>query len=218
VARVNAVAERVAQVRRRITDAGGDPARVTIVAVTKGFGAEAVDAAAGAGLVDVGENYAQELLAKAGQVESNVRWHFLGAVQRNKVPRLAPHVAVWQGVDRLEAGEEIARRSPGATVLVQVNIDGAPQRNGCPAGDVHSLVRDLQRLDLDVAGLMAVATAGDEELATRQFAAMAAMREELGLRELSIGMTDDLEVAIRAGSTMVRIGRALFGERPNRPL
>lgn len=218
MARVTAVAERVAQVRRRISDAGGDPARVTIVAVTKGFGADAVDAAAEAGLVDVGENYAQELLAKAGEVESTVRWHFLGAVQRNKVSRLAPHVAVWQGVDRIEAGQEIARRSPGATVLVQVNIDGAPERNGCAVGEVQSLVRDLQRLDLDVAGLMAVATAGDEERAARQFAAMAAMREELGLRELSIGMTDDLEVAIRAGSTMVRIGRALFGERPNRPL
>ena len=218
MARVTAVAERVAQVRRRISDAGGDPARVTIVAVTKGFGADAVDAAAEAGLVDVGENYAQELLAKAGEVESTVRWHFLGAVQRNKVSRLAPHVAVWQGVDRIEAGQEIARRSPGATVLVQVNIDGAPERNGCAVGAVQSLVRDLQRLDLDVAGLMAVATAGDEERAARQFAAMAAMREELGLRELSIGMTDDLEVAIRAGSTMVRIGRALFGERPNRPL
>lgn len=215
---MTAVAERVAQVRRRISDAGGDPARVTIVAVTKGFGADAVDAAAEAGLVDVGENYAQELLAKAGEVESTVRWHFLGAVQRNKVSRLAPHVAVWQGVDRIEAGQEIARRSPGATVLVQVNIDGAPERNGCAVGEVQSLVRDLQRLDLDVAGLMAVATAGDEERAARQFAAMAAMREELGLRELSIGMTDDLEVAIRAGSTMVRIGRALFGERPNRPL
>lgn len=215
---MTAVAERVEQVRRRIADAGGDPERVTIVAVTKGFGADAVSAAAGAGLFDVGENYAQELLSKAAEVEAPVRWHFLGAVQRNKVSRLAPHVAVWQGVDRIEAGEEIAKRSPGATVLVQVNIDGAPQRNGCAVADVHGLVRDLQRLDLDVAGLMAVATAGDEGLAARQFAAMAAMREELGLRELSIGMTDDLELAIRAGSTMVRIGRALFGERPNRPL
>ena len=215
---MTAVAERVEHVRRRIADAGGDPARVTIVAVTKGFDAAAVEAAVDAGLLDVGENYAQELLAKATAVDAPVRWHFLGAVQRNKVPRLAAHVAVWQGVDRIEAGEEIAKRSPGATVLVQVNIDGAPQRNGCAAGEVHGLVRGLQRLDLDVAGLMAVATAGDDDLATRQFAAMAEMREELGLRELSIGMTDDLELAIRAGSTMVRIGRALFGERPNRPL
>ena len=215
---MTAVAERVEHVRRRIADAGGDPARVTIVAVTKGFDAAAVEAAVDAGLLDVGENYAQELLAKATAVDAPVRWHFLGAVQRNKVPRLAAHVAVWQGVDRIEAGEEIAKRSPGATVLVQVNIDGAPQRNGCAAGEVHGLVRGLQRLDLDVAGLMAVATAGDDDLAARQFAAMADMREELGLRELSIGMTDDLELAIRAGSTMVRIGRALFGERPNRPL
>lgn len=215
---MTAVVERVEHVRRRIADAGGDPARVTIVAVTKGFDAAAVEAAVDAGLFDVGENYAQELLAKATAIEAPLRWHFLGAVQRNKVSRLAPHVAVWQGVDRREAGEEIAKRSPGATVLVQVNIDGAPQRNGCAAADVQGLVRDLQRLDLDVAGLMAVATAGDDDLAARQFAAMAEMREELGLRELSIGMTDDLELAIRAGSTMVRIGRALFGERPNRPL
>ena len=212
------VADRVEHVRRRIASAGGDPSRVTIVAVTKGFDAAAVHAAVDAGLVDIGENYGQELLAKAAAITDEVRWHFLGAVQRNKVAHLAPHVAVWQGVDRIEAGREIAKRAPGATVLVQVNIDGGAQRNGCAVADVAGLVRDLEGLDLDVAGLMAVATAGDPDIAARQFAAMAALKEELGLRELSIGMTDDLEAAIRAGSTMVRIGRALFGERPNRPL
>lgn len=212
------ISDRVADVRRRIRDAGGDPARVTIVAVTKGFGTDAVEAATSAGLHDIGENYAQELVAKAEATAADVRWHFLGAVQRNKVARLARHVATWQGVDRLEAGEEIAKRAPGARVLVQVNVDGDPRRNGCAVDDVPALVARLRELDLDVAGLMGVATAGGGEVAARQFAGLAALREELGLRELSIGMTDDLAAAVRAGSTMVRIGRALFGERPNRPL
>jgi len=209
--------DRVAAVRRRIADAGGDPDRVTIVAVTKGLGSDAVEAAQRAGLRDVGENYAQELVAKATAV-AGIRWHFLGAVQSNKVARLAPHVAVWQGVDRVSAGEAIAKRSPGATVFVQVNVDGDPRRNGCRPDDVPGLVSGLRDLGLDVAGLMAVASLGDQAVAAHQFAGLAATREELGLRELSIGMTDDLAAAVRAGSTMVRIGRALFGDRPNRPV
>ncbi len=106
---------------------------VKVVAVTKGFGPEAVVAATGAGLWDIGENYAQELLAKASQAPEGVRWHFLGPVQRNKVAGLAPHVALWQGLDRPAAGEAIARRSPGARVLVQVNVSGEASEGGMPA-------------------------------------------------------------------------------------
>lgn len=210
------VAERVAEVRRRIAAAGGDPERVTIVAVTKGFDATSVREALAAGLADVGENYAQELVAKAGDVhDPQVRWHFLGAVQRNKVAALAPYVALWQGVDRVTAGEEIARRAPGGRVLVQVDVDGGPGRNGCAPGDVDQLVTALRRLDLTVEGLMAVASP-DIAVARRQFAEVARLRADLGLRELSMGMSGDLEAAVEAGSTMVRIGRALFGARPER--
>ncbi|HEX4978605.1 MAG TPA: YggS family pyridoxal phosphate-dependent enzyme [Acidimicrobiales bacterium] len=214
---MSVVTERVAAARRRIADAGGDPARVTIVAVTKGFSSDAVAAAVGAGLVDIGENYADELLTKAAVADPAVRWHYLGAVQRNKVARLAAHGPVWQGVDRVAAGTEIAKRSPGATVLVQVNVDGSPRRNGCRPQDVPEVVDGLRALDLDVAGLMAVASVAAESVVEQQFGEVAALRARLGLRELSIGMSDDMEAAVRAGSTMVRLGRALFGERQVSP-
>src|SRR4051812_24156813 len=119
------VVSNLEQARARIRAAGGDDVR--IVAVTKGFGADAVDAARQAGLTEVGENYADELTAKW---EPGLRWHFLGTIQRNKVRSLAGKVDVWQGVDREAAGREIAKRAPGAAVLVQVNLAGDPRRNG----------------------------------------------------------------------------------------
>jgi PLP dependent protein len=205
------VATRLAAVRLRIAQAGGDPERVRIVAVTKGFGADAVNAALGVGLTDVGENYAAELLRKSPG-PSGTRWHFLGAVQRNKVRDLAPLVALWQGVARHAEGERIAQFAPGASVLVQVECTGSPGRNGCAPSDVTGLVQSLSKLDLRVEGLMTVAPQG-EEAARSAFVLVAQLADALGLPVRSMGMSDDLEAAVTAGSTMVRIGRALFGER-----
>ena len=206
------VAGRVAAVRDRIAAAGRGPDEITLVAVTKGFGPEAVKAAAAAGIADAGESYAQELAAKAEAVDA--RWHFLGHVQRNKVRSIAPVVHLWQGVDRLAAAEEIARRAPGAGVLVQVRIAGGGERNGCEPHEVPALVERLVGLGLDVRGLMAVGPAGPPELARPGFAKVNALADRLGLVERSMGMTDDLEVAVEEGSTMVRVGRGLFGARP----
>lgn len=216
------VAAGVARVRRRISDAGGDPARIRVVAVTKGFGHEAVLAALAAGVVDVGENYAQELLAKdaavrdASEVDPGIRWHFLGAVQRNKVAALAPVVACWQTVARVVEGDAIARRHGGAAVLVEVDTTGAAGRNGCHPADVPDLVSALRAFDLDVRGLMTVAPPGPEDVRRRAFKEVAALADDLGLVERSMGMSDDLEIAVAEGSTMVRVGRALFGDRPPR--
>jgi uncharacterized pyridoxal phosphate-containing UPF0001 family protein len=124
---VTPVAERLGEVRERIDRAGGDPERVTIIAVTKGFGPEAVQAARAAGLEDIGENRAQELATK--WVEGP-RWHFLGGVQRNKVRSLAGRVDVWQSVDRAEEGAAIATHAPGASVFVQVNVWGEGMMSG----------------------------------------------------------------------------------------
>jgi hypothetical protein len=206
-------------VRRRIEQAGGDPSAVRVVAVSKGFGPEAVRAARAAGLLDIGENYANELVTKAAELESDpaaskpVRWHFLGAIQRNKVARLAPVVHVWQSVSRIEEGERIARFAPGARVLVEVDTTGLRGRNGCPPAGVPALVAALREDGLDVRGLMTVAAPGPEA-ASSAFGAVRTLADELGLEERSMGMTDDLEAAVRAGTTMVRIGRALFGDRP----
>jgi hypothetical protein len=209
----------VRAVRERIAQAGGDPERVRVVAVTKGFGVEAVRAAVGGGLADVGENYAAELVAKAGSLGGDgpavagVRWHFLGAVQRNKVAALAPLVSLWQSVAREAEGARIARFRPGAPVLVQVDATGLPGRNGCPPSGVADLVGRLRDHGLEVRGLMTVAAPGPET-AVAAFGAVARLADELGLEERSMGMSDDLEAAVAAGTTMVRIGRALFGERP----
>jgi hypothetical protein len=188
---------------------------VTVLAVTKGFGPEAIAAARTVGLSEVGENYAAELLAKAPG-PPGTRWHFLGSIQRNKVPALAPLVHLWQGVARAVEGERIAGCAPGAAVLVQVDCTGRAGRNGCGPEAVPGLVRDLGGLGLEVRGLMTVAPQGDPAAVAAAFGLVANLADTLGLPERSMGMTDDLEAAVAAGSTMVRVGRGLFGDRPPR--
>ncbi len=215
------VAARLAGIRARIAETGRDPASVTVVAVTKGLGAGAIVAARRAGLLDVGENYAQEMLAKAAEVMTaapptaaglpQVRWHFLGAIQRRKVRQLAPLVGVWESVARVEEGEEITRRAPGATVYVEVNVTGAEGRQGCGWDDAPALVARLRDLDLDVRGVMGVGAVGDPRPGFRRLAALAA---GMALPEVSMGMTDDYAVAVEEGATAIRIGRGLFGSRP----
>lgn len=213
------VAGRLDDVRRRIADSGGSPDGLVIVAVTKGFGPEAVEAALRAGVGDIGESYAQELEAKARALGPSIpiRWHFLGRVQRNKVRRIAADVRLWQAVDRVAAAEEIARRAAGARVLVEVKVSGEAAKHGCDFDGAPALVDDLFGLGLDVRGLMAVGPAGPPELARPGFRRLTELADRLGLPERSMGMTDDLEVAVQEGSTMVRLGRALFGPRPGRP-
>ena len=207
------IAERVAEVRDRIAAAaaraGRDPASVTLVAATKTVDVARVQQVVDAGVVDVGENRAQELLAKTDVL--GARWHFLGQLQRNKVRQLAPWVACWQSVDRLELGTEIARRASGARVLVEVNLAGEPQKGGCAPAELATLVDALRTDGLDVAGLMTVPPHGDDP--RPWFARLREQAEALGLPELSMGMTDDFEVGVEEGATMVRVGRALFGPR-----
>ena len=195
---MDSVAERVAQVRRRV---GSD---IVIVAVTKGFGPDAVEQALSAGVDDIGENYAQELLAKADDTRTDgARWHFLGRVQRNKVKALGPRVHMWQGIDRpLDLPAD-------APKLVQVNLSGLPQRNGCGWDDAAELASSTP----GVVGLMGVAGPGDPRL---QFRRLAALARELDLPTVSMGMSGDYEAAVEEGSTMVRLGTALFGPRTGR--
>jgi uncharacterized pyridoxal phosphate-containing UPF0001 family protein len=215
-------AGRLDQVLHRIEAVTVDPSSVRIVAVTKGFPAEAVTAALAAGLADIGENYADELVGKAREVGAGAVWHYLGAVQRNKVARLAPLVTWWQAVSRVEEGAAIARRAPGATVLVQVDVAGIAGRGGCAPDRVGDLVGALREEDLDVAGLMAVGPPGPPEESRSGFTLVSRLADGLSLPVRSMGMSDDLEVAVSEGSTMVRLGRALFGPRapkgePNPP-
>ena len=215
----DAVRRRLEVIRELISRAGGDVDSVTIVAVTKTFGLDAVIAAYRAGIVDIGENYADELTDKAAAFnlvlpDHAIRWHFLGEIQRNKINRLRGSVGLYEGLDRFEEGEAIASRVPGAAVLVEVNSAKTPGRAGVAAEAVPELVRRLESLDLSVEGLMTVAPPGGGESAVGAFRSVTTLKAELGLRVASMGMSDDLELAVAEGSTMIRVGRALFGPRP----
>jgi pyridoxal phosphate enzyme (YggS family) len=211
---VSLVGDRLVELRRRMAQAGGDG--VTVVAVTKGFGPEVVEAAVAVGLDDIGENYAQELLAKlAGLGEVRPRVHFIGRLQSNKVRSLAGVVDLWQSIDRASLVEPLAKLTPPANVLVQVNVSDEPGKGGCAPGDVAALVARLREREVVVEGLMAVGRTGPPESARPGFRLLRALVDDLGLTTCSMGMTDDLEVAVQEGSTMVRVGSALFGPRPS---
>ena len=197
--------------------------RTALLPVTKAFGAEAVRAVLAAGMTDVGENYAQELIGKNSELDNDlgsegglspIRWHMIGGVQRNKVQRLAGIVGLWQTVDRPELVDEMVRRAPGARILIQVDPAGTPGKGGCPPGDVEGLVTRAVDGGLEVTGLMTVGVTGDRDATGAVFRTVSRLADDLELAERSMGMTDDIELAVEHGSTMVRVGRALFGERP----
>lgn len=207
------VALKVDEVRSRIHAAVGGRRPVRLVAVTKGFGPEVVQAVLAAGVTDIGESYAQELVAKAAAVPG-ARWHFVGRLQSNKVRRMASLVELWQSIDRPELAAELGRRAPGARALVQVDVCGGRGRGGCDPRDTPELVDQLRQAGVDVTGLMAVGAVGPPEQARPGFRLLSELADQLHLPERSMGMSSDLEVALEEGSTMVRVGRALFGPRP----
>lgn len=207
----DSVTRNLEDVRRRLVLAGGGDVR--IVAVTKTFAADAISAVTAAGITDIGENYSQECVAKLTQLQELPTVHFIGHLQRNKVRKLAPFVDVWQSVDRVEIGAEIAKRSPGAKVMVQVDISGEESKSGCDPSAVDALVADLGGLGLKVVGLMGIGPLADPEMSRPGFRLLRSMVDRLGLPECSMGMSADLEVAVQEGSTMVRVGRGLFGDR-----
>ena len=207
------VAERLAAVQARIAAAGGTD--VTVLPVTKTFPVEACWAAYRAGCTAVGENYAQEVVAKFGHQAPPFGVHFIGQLQTNKVRMLAPLITTYETVDRPSLVRELAKRVPGASVLVQADTTGEPGKGGCPIVDVPALVEAALAAGLSVQGLMTVGpTEGGPSAARPGFRAVRALVERLGLTVCSMGMTDDLEVAVEEGATQVRIGSALFGRRP----
>lgn len=211
------VSEAVASLRKRIANAGGID--VALVGVTKTFGSEAWRYAKDAGCDAVGENYAQEVVAKAAEVALADRLpvHFIGQLQSNKIKQLAGFVDIWQSVDRLSLLTEIAKRSPhSAQVLLQVNLTGEEGKGGCLPAEVGELSRAAQDLGIDVLGLMTVGPTHEDPTVTRTtFRTLRTLVNEHGLRHCSMGMTGDLEIAVEEGSTMVRVGSALFGNRPS---
>jgi uncharacterized pyridoxal phosphate-containing UPF0001 family protein len=140
--------------------------------------------------------------------------HFIGRLQTNKVRLVAPLVDVYETVDRASLATELAKRVPGATVLVQVRTDDDPDKGGCSLADAPGLVETCRSLGLSVDGLMTIGpTDGGPEAARSGFRDVRALLDRLGLRVCSMGMSDDLEIAVQEGSTQVRVGSALFGPR-----
>lgn len=204
------IAANLAAIRSRIERAGGDPDAIQVVAATKNRSAEECRAAVAAGLTVLGENRVQEALSKMDEVPG-AAWHLIGHLQTNKV-RHAGRFALIQSLDSVRLAEALAARG-GAAVLLEVNVGREPQKSGVAPEAAISAAGEVAGL-LDLRGLMGMAPLdGDADAA---FAELRRLWEEarhrlgLPLPVLSMGMTEDLEAAVRAGTTMVRIGRALF--------
>jgi pyridoxal phosphate enzyme (YggS family) len=220
------VAERVAEVRGRIDDAvvrGGHGQRVTLVAVTKTHGPEAVEAAWRAGVADVGENKVQEALTKMAAVQVPVRWHLIGHLQRNKVKQIDGFALV-HSVDSARLADAVhahgVRRGRAVDALLQVNVSGEASKGGYAADEMRAEAERLAALPgLRVCGVMTMAPFGAAEAVLRATFGGARAACEV-LREaghpahaLSMGMTEDFEIAVEEGATHVRLGTYLFGAR-----
>ena len=210
------VAENLESVRERIVRAGGNPDEITIVAVTKGFDFSVCNLAVQAGLRNLGENRVQEALTKMNHVQG-ADWHLIGHLQTNKVRLAAGHFALIQSVDSRHLVEALARVDPRQRVLVEVNVAREPQKSGVDPEAAAELIDQAARA-LELQGLMAMGPSrGDPKPAFRELKELRdAAQERLGisLPILSIGMSGDFEAAVRAGSSMLRLGQVLFGPRP----
>lgn len=220
--------ERLRHVRAEIArrqQAGGWPHPVTVLAVTKGFGADAVKAALDAGLKDVGENRVQEAIEKMEHPETRgAVWHLIGHLQRNKAKLVPGKFASVQSVDSAELAEELDRRAAAVgvrlTVLMQVNVAGEAQKSGCDPAEVPALARRIAKLEgLALEGMMTIAPLTDDEaIQRRTFRGLRELRDRLKedgiwLQTLSMGMSGDFATAVEEGATVIRLGTALFGAR-----
>jgi pyridoxal phosphate enzyme (YggS family) len=225
------VAENVKNIRQRIASAcahaGRTPEEVTLIAVTKTFNHLRVKEALDAGVIDIGENYVQEAREKQELLQDEqIRWHFIGHLQSNKVKYIIPWVSFVHAVDSLKLGEELSRQAAKTgreiDVLVEVNTSAESTKFGVQPDETRLLVKELSTLsNINVAGLMTIGPfLPDPELSRPAFRMLCELREEcrqdgFNLPHLSMGMTNDFEVAIEEGATMVRIGTAIFGKRTN---
>jgi pyridoxal phosphate enzyme (YggS family) len=212
------IAHNLALVRERVSRAEAAAGRaagsVTLIAVSKTMPAEDVAAAHAAGQVDFGENYGQELRDKRQALTAlPLRWHFIGPLQTNKVKYVAGQVALVHTLDSPPLLVEVDRRAGAVQeCLIQVNVAAEPQKRGVAVAELPALLARAAELPhLRCVGLMVIPPVeGDPR---PHFAALRRLRDEAALTELSMGMSQDLEVAIAEGATLVRVGTAIFGER-----
>lgn len=220
------VAAAIERVRERIERAcqrvGRDSSSVQLVSVSKGHPEQVIRAAYDAGMRVFGENYAQELAAKASSLSDlpEIRWRFIGHLQRNKIKLIERARASVDTVDSARLAEAISTRAAAKAttveVLLQVNVGAEAQKSGCAPEELPALVEAVRGFpNLSLRGLMTMAPHLEDAEATRPFfAALRELAEAHSLPELSMGMTHDLEQAVEEGATMLRIGTAIFGPRP----
>jgi pyridoxal phosphate enzyme (YggS family) len=216
-----ALPERLAHVRAELARAAEHP--VTIVAVTKGFGTDAIHAALAAGLADIGENRVQEAMQKQDALrgQPGIRWHLIGHLQRNKAKVVPGRFELVHSIDSLELARELDRRaSDTVRVLLQVNVAGESQKSGCTPHEARALARQIAALgQLRLEGLMTLAPLTDDvEVQRRTFRGLRLLRDTIKedgvwLPTLSMGMSGDYATAVAEGATMIRLGTALFGPR-----
>jgi len=223
------IAANLAEVERRVADACGRAGRnredVTLIAVSKTFGPDAITSAIEVGVTDLGENRVQELREKFPSLRREARWHMIGHLQSNKARDATRLFSVIHSVDRESLADKLAQAARelnrALEVLVQVNIGEEPQKSGVTIDQLEALVRHVGDLEpLRLVGLMTIPPIADDDATRRSFRRMRHLRDDLrdrmkldNLVELSMGMTDDFEIAIEEGATMIRVGRAIFGER-----
>lgn len=222
VSRADEIGANLAAVEARIAAACARASRarseVRLVAVTKTFPASDADHAIAAGATDVGENKLQEARDKRPAVSAAARWHLIGHLQSNKAKDAVRLFDVIQTVDSVELAEKIARVADTfgkrQEVLLQVNVGGESQKSGVEVAEVTALSKRVVAMpSLQLSGLMTIPPLGQPQAMRTHFRELAALRHDLGLQELSMGMTDDFEVAIEEGATIIRVGRAIFGAR-----
>src|SRR2546426_3711598 len=221
-----ALPERLAQVRAELARRAAQP--VTIVAVTKGFGTDAIRAAAAAGIADIGENRVQEAVQKQDALRelSDIRWHLIGHLQRNKARVAAGRFDLVHSLDSLELARELDRRSTTPQrVLLQVNVARESQKSGCAPEEAVALAREIATLGaLRLEGLMTLAPlTDDEDVQRRTFRGLRVLRDSIKEEEgvwlptLSMGMSGDYASAVQEGATVIRLGTVLFGPRVETP-
>ena len=214
---LESVHDRIAAAARR---SNRDPDQITLIAVGKTHSVDVLMEAYQAGHRNFGENRAAELAAKAAALPSDIRWHFIGPLQRNKVRLVRPVANLLHSMDRLNLGAAWLKGPDVAPpALLEVNLADEPQKAGVTIAGAPALTEQLLALGVDLRGLMAIPPlVEDPEQSRPAFRRLARLRDELAssyplIQELSMGMTEDFEVAIEEGATMIRVGRAIFGPR-----
>ena len=223
------ITENLAKIHHLIHEAarrgGRDPNEIRLVAVAKGQPVENVIEAVAAGVTDIGENYAQELLAHGGAgLKPAPTWHFIGHLQRNKVKQIIDKVDLIHSVDSIELSQEIDRRAAALgkiqAVLIEVNLEGEVSKTGVSPSEAKELARKILELkNVELRGWMTIPPfLPDPEAVRPYFRRLREIRDEIRKEiryasDLSMGMTHDFEIAVEEGATIVRIGTGVFGER-----